>query len=89
MNSKTTYLLCPDRDCQLFFDVSKAISCEYHCPEQDDLVKIILCWGCEETIELPGDHHGVYYITHNKGNCSALNKQRLSGNYCLIYERPE
>ena len=89
MNTETTYLLCPDRSCKLFFDTNKEW-CEQECPQKDDLVKIIQCHNCEEPIELPGDHHYIENVTHE---CSdgrhPLMFQRMSGRYCLIYEKPK
>jgi hypothetical protein len=85
-----TYLLCPDKDCKLFYDTSRIMPCESDCPGQDELVKIIQCHGCEELIELPGDHHMMRRVDHNclDGN-RASNFSRMSGRYQLIYEKPE
>lgn len=89
MDTKTTYLLCPDRSCKLFFDLYKEW-CELECPRKDDLVKIVQCVNCLEPIELPGDHFYFCAVTHKcPDGRSPLMFQRMSGRYCLIYERPQ
>ncbi len=89
MNTETTYLLCPDRTCQLFSDPAKNW-CESECPRIADLVKIIQCHNCQEPIELPGNHYLIERVDHNchDGRHPAM-FQRMSGKYQLIYERPK
>ena len=89
MNTETTYLLCPDRSCKLFFDLAKEW-CEQECPKRDDLVKINQCHNCQEPIELPGDHNYLCCVTHDCiSGQHPLMFQRMSGKYRLIYEKPK
>lgn len=89
MDCETTYLLCPDKSCRLFFDKTQAIPCERMCPRQEQLRKIILCGGCQETIILPGAHSTISRVDHNcPTGCRAGNFQRMSGKYRLMYEMP-
>ena len=89
MDAQTTYLLCPDRTCRLFFDTTRRTPCEHDCPLEKLLVKIIKCHNCGELIELEGNHNYLRRVDHacSGGRCAA-NFQRLSGTYQLIYERP-
>jgi len=64
MNSNTTYLLCPDPSCGLFFNEEDSFHCKDNCPKQSDLVQIILCRQCSEIIELPGDHSMSARVKH-------------------------
>lgn len=89
MNTDTTYLLCPDPTCKLFWDTSRFTPCESECPMQDKLIKMIRC-RCGEVIELPGDHSMLRRVDHEHGDGSrASNFQRMSGKYRIMYERPE
>ena len=89
MDRDTTYLLCPDPTCKLFWDTSRFIPCEDECPLQDKLIKMIRC-RCGEVIELPGDHFMLRRVDHkHKDGNNANNFQRMSGKYGIMYERPE
>jgi hypothetical protein len=88
MDNKTTYILCPQSGCELFF-AERRIPCEHDCPFESSLIKIIKCLGCGNTIELPGDHRSIYRVDHDEpGGCNSGMFQRMSGRYRLIYERP-
>jgi len=90
LRNDTTYLLCPDKNCKLFWDTSRRIPCESDCPMQNRLIKIIICKKCCEVIELPGNHSGLCRVDHNcpdGGGCMNIN-QRMSGKYELIYKKP-
>ncbi len=91
LENDVTYLLCPDRTCRLFYDTTRTIPCERNCPKQKELTKIIKCQACGELIELPGDHGLALRIDHK---CDPQREGvapnfRMSGNYHLIYKRPE
>ena len=89
MDTNTTYLLCPDRSCRLFFNPDRNW-CEHECPKKDALVKIVQCTNCLDPIELPGDHYFLCAVTHECHDGShPLMFQRMSGQYRLIYERPK
>lgn len=89
MNTDTTYLLCPDPTCKLFWDTNQFLPCEDRCPMQDQLIKMIRC-QCGEVIELPGDHSMFRRVDHEHEDGSrASNFQRISGEYRIMYERPE
>jgi hypothetical protein len=90
MDPETTYLLCPDPSCNLFAKPTGMIPCEYECPHQDKLRKIILCPSCkDELIDLPGDHNLMQRIDHT---CSSTGKAPFilrNGPHEIIYEMPE
>ena len=73
MDKDATYLLCPDKNCKLFWDKSQSCPCEQSCPHKDKLIKLIICWGCRELIELPGDHNKLCRVDHN---CSNSNREQ-------------
>jgi hypothetical protein len=39
LSTKVTYIKCPDRDCQLWYD--NKTRCEYDCPKRNELEKLI------------------------------------------------
>ena len=80
-----TYILCPDRSCDLFWTKPGKTPCEADCPKQEQVVKIIPCFVCKEMIELPGDHHYWSGIDHK---CKSY-RLRTSTNYEILYEKPE
>ncbi|MEA3430056.1 MAG: hypothetical protein U9R08_02185 [Nanoarchaeota archaeon] len=82
-----TYLLCPDKSCNLF-DPATAI-CEHGCPYQNKLQKIIKCIRCKELIYLPGNHSPPQRIQHLCPDGREIGQFRLSGEYQIIYEKPE
>ncbi|OGJ55049.1 hypothetical protein A3D11_02360 [Candidatus Peribacteria bacterium RIFCSPHIGHO2_02_FULL_49_16] len=90
MNTKTTYLLCPDHSCKLFFDAERFTPpCENHCPKEKELVKIIKCL-CGKLIDLPGDHSAFRRAACSDPTCGIRNlRQRCSGIYHLLYDRPK
>jgi|TARA_B100002003_G_C14140945_1_gene548641 hypothetical protein len=83
-----TYLLCPDKSCELYGDASSLPTCEHDCPKEDELVKIIFCKRCHNIIELPGNHSYARRVICDPG-CGTMNLHRLSGKYQIIYEKPE
>ena len=89
MDTKTTYIFCPDPKCKLFWDTGKHFPCEWDCPLVEDMQKVIKCIGCGELTILPGDHHYFCRVDHRcpNGN-TASNFQRMSGQYQLIYKIP-
>jgi len=91
LKTDTTYLLCPDPECELFKDDSGITPCEYDCPRQDELVKIIACERCNAMMELPGDDDVLPCKYHNcfDGDYAINDQQRMSGKYHRIFERPE
>lgn len=89
MDRETTYLLCPDPTCKLFWDTSRFTPCENECPLQEKLIKMVRCY-CGEVIELSGDHSMLRRVDHECANGDrASNFQQLSGKYRLMYQRPE
>ncbi len=90
MNNQTTYLLCPNKLCTLFFDNTHMVICEENCPHQEELRKLILCQACKEIIILSGAHNSLYRVDHNCANGKkACNFQRMSGFYRLIHKFPD
>jgi hypothetical protein len=86
MNAETTYILCPDTECQLFFDTSRPLQCEDKCPRKDETKKIVKCFSCGELVELSGDHSWMRRVDCT---CGAQNFQRMSGKYYFIRGRGE
>ena len=88
MDDDTTYILCPDKTCKLYWDTSQCIPRENNCPHQDRQIKLIICTGCQGLIELPGDHSGLCRVDHDcPDGFRASNFQRMSGKYFLLYEK--
>jgi len=86
MDSNTTYILCPDRSCKLFYSPEYPFPCEYNCPKKNKLEKIIKCRNCGEPIHLCGDHHMLCRVDHAcPDGRHASNFQRMSGRYRLVY----
>lgn len=89
MDTHTTYLLCPDHTCDLYFDTSRWCPCESECPQQGALIKMIRCL-CGKVLELPGTHDMLRRVDHEHSDGSrASNFQRMSGRYHLLYEKPQ
>lgn len=89
MRDDTTYILCPDKSCKLFFEPDCTIPCESECPKESEMKKLVLC-SCGEIVVLDGDHFSVLRVDHNCANGNtASNFCRMSGKYHLIYEVPE
>ena len=88
MEPGTTYLLCPDKSCDKFNRETGMIPCEYECPHQDELRKMILCPVCEDLIDLPGNHDPMQRIDHTCSNGKRPFVIR-SGPHEIIYEMPE
>ena len=85
MRTDTTYLLCPERRCVLFWDTNSPIPCESRCPFQDKLVKMIVCTGCHELIELPGNHNHLCRVDHDCLDGARIsNFQRIGGNRFVV-----
>ena len=90
MDDDTTYLLCPDKKCKLFWDETQRMPCEDNCPRQDKLIKMIICRGCHGLIELPGNHHMICRVDHNCPDGRRVsNFHRMSGKYNLLYKKPK
>jgi len=90
MKIHVTYILCPDKTCQLFFDDTRRIPCENECPKQDTMKKIIICQNCQAMIELPGDYHMARRVDHKcPGSIGYAWNFRMSGKYYLLHKKPE
>ena len=91
MDEDIVYFLCPDKKCKLFWDTSHHIvPCQHDCPNQDKLIKLIICHGCQGLIELSGNHHRFYRVDHICPNGNhASNFQRMSSEYHLLYKKPK
>ena len=84
-----TYLLCPDKTCELFSQPTIPIPCESNCPCQDRLIRIIICQSCKQIIELAGDHSALCRVDHHCASGKiASNFQRLNGYYIRIFKKP-
>lgn len=86
VDTHVTYLLCPDRVCNKFWQKGCTIPCESDCPKQTELRKMIICGQCGKIIVLPGDHHSSQRVDCL---CGASSFARMSGSYHWIYEMPE
>ncbi len=92
LRKDTTYILCPDKKCKRFFDVNDKLACEYKCPKQEKLVKIITCFVCNDVIELPGSHTPFYPVDDKYHTCKDGKSPfwfRPHNRYILIYKKPK
>ncbi|MEK6906726.1 MAG: hypothetical protein AABW81_03825 [Nanoarchaeota archaeon] len=91
LRTDTTYLLCPDDSCKKFFDSSNKFFCEYECPNENKLVKIIVCRVCRDMIELPGKHTPFYRVDSKNHRCKDERTPsviRQYKKYEIIYQIP-
>ena len=79
-DTKATYILCPDKECNYFYDTSRRLRCDRNCPYGDKMKMIIVCGNCGKNIELPYNHSMCYRVDCK---CGACNFQRMSGRYRL------
>ena len=56
LEENITYLLCPDKNCDLFWKQNCTCICEYECPNVNDLKKILYIKHTNELIILNGDY---------------------------------
>ena len=90
MDSNVNYVLCPDKDCKLFFASTKYMICEHECPKQDEKIIIVKCSFCDKLIELPGETSTLVTVSHScKNGNTPTSFVRMSGKYQLIYEPPK
>ena len=87
MEKDVTYLLCPDKKCKKFWDRTRYCPCESECPKEEELVKIIVCHNCNETIELPGNHSQLQNVGHRCADGSYAVNFRFSGKYEIRYKK--
>ena len=86
MDTKTTYILCPDPKCKLFWSPER-LACEWgDCPHPDEMKKVIKCIGCGNPIFLSSDHSMIARVDHHcpNGNVAGM-FQRMSGKYRITY----
>ena len=89
ISSESTYLVCPDPDCNLFTKPNCNCPCEKECPQQDKLIKIVRC-SCGEFILLPGDHNSLKRVDHECENGSTgCTFVRGNGKYQRGFSIPE
>lgn len=90
VNRETTYILCPNPECQLFFKPNCTIPCEFQCPYESEMRKIVKCGGCDEIIVLDGDSSPMKRVDHDcRDGVTASTFARGSAKYQLIYKMPE
>ncbi len=85
MKEKTTYILCPDRSCNLFNSTRiPGNHCDGSCPHEKEQKKLFLCPGCGEIVELSGWFSPCQYTTHEEPGCGILIKRAGWLNYELV-----
>ncbi|MBU0667449.1 MAG: hypothetical protein ABIC91_04165 [Nanoarchaeota archaeon] len=88
METGITYLLCPDVNCNLFWDDLGPVPCESNCPRQKDLVKILYCNRCNDLVELPGTHHLWQRVDHLCPVDQLTFFELRKTSYRIIFEKP-
>lgn len=89
MDTDTTYIICPEKSCRLFWDTSQPVACDGHCPYQDRQQLIIICSACGEMVTLPEGHHVAQRIDHQCPDGSTGMSFRMGRKYELMYEVPQ
>ena len=89
LKTDTTYIICPEKTCQLFWDTGTPFPCDGHCPFQERQKLMVLCPNCHARIMLSGGSSRWQRINHQcpDGRVSA-NFCRMNGKYHLLYEVP-
>lgn len=89
MQEDTTYVVCPDRRCGLFWEPDLGGACEHYCPHQAKRKLVLVCHDCESLLVLHEGHSSMQRIDHDcsKGGC----KFRLRGSNPLqiTYKMPK
>jgi hypothetical protein len=84
-----TYLLCPDRKCDLFWDESVSTPCESDCPNVKDMRKIIYIEAEDQVVVLSGSHHLFKRVEFNTDDGRTPCYFRRGKEYHLIYGMPK
>jgi len=87
------YWLCPDKNCDIFFDDTYNYApCNIHCPKLDELTTIVKCAVCKDAVELPGTYIPWQRVDHKCNrdqNNMGVGSTFITGHkYYLIYKKP-
>lgn len=81
MDEQTTYILCPDETCKIFF--SKKKFCQHDCPYPEEAKQLEYCKECDSTYE-----HAINYgrFRRKEHECIGGNAIKFqNGKYELIH----
>lgn len=83
-----TYLLCPDKTCDLFWKENCACPCEYDCPSVEDMKKILYVRDMENLLVLDGDFSSLQTVDYKtKDGCTRVHF-RNSDKHRIMYKMP-
>ena len=88
LEQDTTYVICPEPSCKLFWNTNCMCPCDGSCPYQDRERFVIQCHNCKEMIILPGNHSWMQHIPHNCPNGDHPLNFRSGSTHYLLYELP-
>ena len=84
----STYVICPDRACRLFWDATRPCPCDGACPQEDKQKLMVLCAECKEPVYVGAGSRRYCRVDHAHGDGSVASTfARLSGKYFLLYDR--
>ena len=86
MKEDITYILCPDKTCNIFFDENKL--CEYDCPLKEKAKKLFYCKKCKKIEEKPLTEtiHRLDHLCMNNTLASIFPNKK---HYIIIHEFPK
>jgi hypothetical protein len=88
MQEDTTYVVCPDRTCGLFWENDIGGVCENHCPKKDKRKLVVVCHDCESLLVLPDNHSCMQRLDHDCKNMGCKFRLR-SHTLQLMYKMPK
>ena len=89
MTEDTTYILCPDKKCGLFW-YEPFFACEGSCPKKDLEKLVVICKDCDKLLVLDSDHSAFCRLDHNCNEHNSCKfRLRKSTNHILIYALPK
>jgi len=88
MSEDVTYILCPDKNCGLFW-YEPFFACEHHCPKKNLEKKVLICKDCDKLLVLESDHSSMQRIDHECKGIGCKFRLRNSCNHRIIYSLPK
>lgn len=87
LEKNKTYIICPDSGCNLFTMPDSWCACDWECPKEDELVKIVLC-SCGQQVQIPRNQRPYQTVHHQ---CSNGNRATIfrKDDYIRIFKKPE
>jgi hypothetical protein len=62
MSTKASYIVCPDNDCELFYEEDHR--CEKSCPHLEKIERVMRCGVCDNLFEIILNHSALYRLHH-------------------------